>query len=119
MRSIAQTMIGVDIAKQVFQVHEVNAETGEVVSKQIKRAKFLDYFANRQRCLIGMEACGGAQHWARRLLALGHAVKLLPAQQVRPFAVGNKNDVADARAIWVAMLQPGIRAVAVKSERGA
>jgi transposase len=116
MKSIAQTMIGVDIAKQVFQVHEVNAETGEVIRRQIKRAKFLDYFANRQSCLIGMEACGGAQHWARRLMALGHAVKLLPAQHVRPFAVGNKNDVADAQAIWVAMLQPGIRAVAVKSE---
>ena len=116
MKSIAQTMIGVDIAKQVFQVHEVSAETGEVISKQIKRAKFLDYFANRESCLIGMEACGGAQHWARRLMALGHAVKLLPAQQVRPFAVGNKNDVTDARAIWVAMLQPSIRAVAVKSE---
>lgn len=116
MKSIAQTVIGVDIAKQVFQVHEVNAETGELIRLQIKRAKFLDYFANRRPCLIGMEACGGAQHWARRLMAMGHTVRLLPAQQVRPFAVGNKNDAADARAIWMAVQQPGIRAVAVKTE---
>jgi transposase len=116
MTSTTQTVIGVDIAKQVFQVHEVNVETGEIISVQIKRAKFLEYFVNRPRCLIGMEACGGAQHWARRLMALGHSVRLLPAQQVRPFAVGNKNDIADARAIWMAVQQPGIRAVAVKSE---
>jgi len=116
MKSVTQPVIGVDIAKQVFQVHEVNIETGEMISTQIKRAKFLDYFANRQPCLVGMEACGGAQHWARRLTAMGHTVRLLPAQQVRPFAVGNKNDAADARAIWMAVQQPGIRAVAVKTE---
>lgn len=116
MKPIVQTVIGVDIAKQVFQVHEVNRETGEIVRMQLKRAKFLEHFVNRPPCLIGMEACGGAQHWARRLMALGHTVRLLPAQQVRPFAVGNKNDIADARAIWMAVQQPGIRAVAVKTE---
>jgi transposase len=116
MKFITQPVIGVDIAKQVFQVHEVNTTTGEITSVKLKRAKFLEYFANRSSCLIGMEACGGAQHWARRLTALGHNVRLLPAQQVRPFAVGNKNDVADARAIWMAVQQPGIRAVVVKTE---
>lgn len=111
-----KTIVGVDIAKRVFQVHEVSKETGEMVSVQIKREKFLDHFTNRSACLIGMEACGGAQHWARRLTALGHTVKLLPPRAVRPFVCGNKNDMADARAIWTAVQQPGIKAVAVKTE---
>ncbi len=81
-----------------------------------RRAKFLEHFANRAACLVGMEACGGAQHWARRLRALGHEVRLLPAKMVRPFVSGNKNDVHDARAIWMAVQQPGIKTVAVKSE---
>ena len=83
-----------------------------------RRAKFLEHFANRERaaCLVGMEACGGAQHWARRLRALGHEVRLLPAKIVRPFVSGNKNDAHDARAIWTAVQQPGIKTVAVKSE---
>lgn len=111
-----KTIVGVDIAKRVFQVHEVSKETGEIVSVQIRREKFLEHFTNRSACLIGMEACGGAQHWARRLIALGHTVKLLPGRAVRPFVGGNKNDVADARAIWTAVQQPGIKAVAVKTE---
>ncbi|MCW8188201.1 IS110 family transposase, partial [Verminephrobacter eiseniae] len=81
-----------------------------------KREKFLEHFANRARCLIGMEACGGAQHWARKLLELGHEVKLLPAKMVRPFVGRNKSDAADARAIWTAVQQPAVKAVAVKSE---
>ena len=109
------TTVGVDIAKNVFQVHWVDAETGEVVSKQIKRASFLAHFANRERCLIGMEACGGAQHWARRLIEMGHEVRLLPGKVVKAFVTGNKNDVADARAIWTAVQQPG-KSVAVKTE---
>ncbi len=112
----SKTIIGVDIAKRVFQVHEVDVQTGEIQSVQLKRVKFLEYFANRAPCLIGMEACGGAQHWARRLMVMGHAVKLLPARQVRPFAGGNKSDQVDARAIWMAMQQPGIKAVAIKTE---
>ncbi|EQD34624.1 transposase IS116/IS110/IS902 family protein, partial [mine drainage metagenome] len=109
-------MVGVDIAKRVFQVHEVDMATGEIVSVQLKREKFLEYFVNRSACLIGMEACGGAQHWARQLTTLGHTVQLLPTKMVRPFVGGNKNDMADARAIWTAMQQPGIEAVAVKTE---
>ncbi|HLI18708.1 MAG TPA: IS110 family transposase [Rhodanobacteraceae bacterium] len=111
-----KTISGVDIAKRVFQVHEVDARTGELRRVQLKRAKFLEYFANRAPCLIGMEACGGAQHWARRLTAMGHTVKLLPARQVRPFAGSNKSDQADAQAIWTAVQQPGIKAVAIKTE---
>ena len=70
--NITKTVVGVDTAKRVFQLHWVDMETGEIVSKQIKRAGFLEHFANRAPCLIGMEACGGAQHWARRLIEMGH-----------------------------------------------
>ncbi|KVQ63017.1 IS110 family transposase [Burkholderia territorii] len=112
MNSIA---VGVDIAKQVFQVHYIDPETGEIVNKPIRRAKFLEHFANRARCLIGMEACGGAHHWARQLMRLGHEVRLMPAAFVKAFNIRNKNDAADARAIWLAVQQPG-KPVAVKTE---
>ena len=111
-----RTVVGVDTAKRVFQLHWVELETGELVDLRLTRAKFLEHFANRARCLVGMEACGGAQHWARSLRELGHEVRLLPAKMVRPFVGGNKNDVQDARAIWTAVQQPGIKTVAVKSE---
>lgn len=109
------TPVGVDIAKSVIQVRWVDGETGEIINRAIRRHRFLEYFANRTPCLIGMEACGGSQHWARCLLAMGHEVKLMPAKFVKAFNIGNKNDAADARAIWLAVQQPG-KAVAVKSE---
>jgi transposase len=109
------TIVGVDIAKNVMQMHWVDPDTGEVVNKPIKRAGFLEHFANRSPCLIGMEACGGAQHWARRLIEMGHEVKLMPAKFVKAFNSGNKNDAADARAIWMAT-QMNSKAVAVKTE---
>lgn len=107
--------VGVDIAKNVFQVHYVDIQTGEIVNQAYKRAVFLEHFANRTPCLIGMEACGGAQHWARELMKLGHTVRLMPARFVKAFNLGNKSDAADARAIWLAVQQPG-KAVAVKTE---
>lgn len=110
------TVIGVDIAKTVFQLHWVETETGEIRSKQLKRAGFLAHFVNLEPCLIGMEACGGAQHWARRLMEMGHRVKLMPGKAVKAFVCGNKNDAADAQAIWAAVQQPGMRSVAVKTE---
>jgi len=109
-------VVGVDIAKRVFQVHWVERESGEIVSLQLKRGKFLEHFANREACMIGMEACGGAQHWARELCKLGHQVKLLAAKKVKPFVGGNKSDAADARGIWLAMQEPKLREVAIKTE---
>ena len=91
-------VIGVDIAKRVFQLHWVE-ESGGIKSVQLRREKFLEHFANRAPSLVGMEACGGSQHWARELQRLGHEVRLMSARMVKPFAGGNKNDAADARAI--------------------
>ncbi|CAB1368300.1 protein of unknown function [Denitratisoma oestradiolicum] len=75
----SKTVVGVDTAKRVFQLHWIDQETGEIVSQQLKREKFLHHFANRAACRIGMEACGGSQHWARKLTAMGHEVKLMGA----------------------------------------
>ena len=85
------------------------------MNRQLKRARFLEFFANRSPCLIGMETCGGAHHWARQFIAMGHQVKLMPARLVKAFNIGNKSDAADARAIWLAVQQP-CKPVAVKSE---
>lgn len=109
------TPVGIDIAKNVFQIYSLDSQTGEILNKPIKRAKLLEHFANQVPCLIGMEACGSSQHWARELMKLGHQVKLMPAKFVKAFNIGNKNDAADARAIWLAVQQPG-KAVAVKTE---
>ncbi|SEU48428.1 Transposase [Burkholderia cepacia] len=110
-----QMIVGADIAKNVMQLHYIDAETGEIVNKPVKRAAFLEHFANRAPCLIGMEACGGSQYWARRLTAMGHEVKLMPGKFVKAFVMGNKNDAVDAKAIWLAV-QHAERSVAVKTE---
>ncbi|MGT0250584.1 IS110 family transposase [Burkholderia pyrrocinia] len=107
--------VGADIAKNVTQLHYIDAETGEIVNKPVKRAVFLEHFANRAPCLIGMEACGGSQYWARKLTAMGHEVKLMPGKFVKAFVMGNKNDAVDANAIWLAV-QHAERSVAVKTE---
>lgn len=108
-------MVGVDTAKSVFQVYTVEQATGEVINKPIKRAQFLQWFANRPPCLIGMEACGGSQHWARKLQELGHEVKLMSGKMVKAFVSGNKNDAADARAIYMAAQQLEVKAVAIET----
>ena len=100
----------------MFQLHWVDMETGEIVDLKLTRAKFLEHFANRTPCVVAIEACGGSHHWARRLRELGHEPWLLPAKAVRPFVRGNKNDTHDARAIWTAARQPGVKTVTVKSE---
>ncbi|VWC51139.1 IS110 family transposase [Burkholderia lata] len=110
-----QMTVGADIAKNVMQLHYIDAETGEIVNKPVKRAVFLEHFANWAPCLIGMEACGGSQYWARKLTAMGHEVKLMPGKFVKAFVMGNKNDAVDAKAIWLAV-QHAERSVAVKTE---
>jgi transposase len=89
-------VVGLDIAKRVFQLHAVDMVTGEIVNIQLKRAKVLEHFANRQPCLIGIEACCGAHHWARELKALGHSVRLIHAKAVRPFVHGIKTQQQQA-----------------------
>lgn len=110
-----QQVVGLDIAKQVFQLHTVDMCTGEIVNMQLKRAKVLQHLASKPACLIAMEACGGAHHWARQFTALGHTVRLLHAKIVRPFVTGNKTDATDARAIWLAVQQPKVKFVGMKT----
>ena len=107
--------VGVDLAKNIFRMHYVNGETGEVVNRSIKRANFLEHFANLEPCLIGMEAGGGAHHWARELTKIGHEVKLMSGRFVKAFNIGNKNDAGDAKAIWLAVQQP-VKSVGIKTE---
>jgi transposase len=109
------TTVGIDLAKNVFQVHGVNEHGKTVLKKQFKRHQVVEFFANIQPCLIGMEACGGAHHWARKLQALGHTVKLMAAQFVKPYVKTNKNDAADAEAICEAVARPNMRFVPVKN----
>lgn len=110
------TTFGLDLAKRVFQLHWVEMETGEICRRQLKRAQVTEFFANRAPSVIAMEACGSAHYWARKLAALGHEVRLIATQFVRPFVKTNKTDAADAQAIWEAAQRPGMRFVAVKSE---
>lgn len=112
---MTHTPVGVDIAKHLIQIHFINEHTGEVVDKQLRQQDFLTFFSNREPCLIGMESCGGSQYWARELKKLGHKVRLMQARFVKAFVMGNKNDVMDARAIWIAVQQPG-KGVAIKTE---
>ena len=110
-----RTTYGLDIAKSVMQLHWVDAQTGEIGRKKLGRAKLADYFAQLQPVRVVMEACGSGHHWARVLGGLGHEVELLPARQVRPFVRSNKDDAADARAIWLAAQQSDIRRVPIKN----
>lgn len=108
--------IGLDIAKSVFQAHGADAAGRQLFSHRITRAKVLPFFAAQPRCLVAMEACGSAHHWARELTLLGHEVRLIPPAYVKPFVKRQKNDAADAEAICEAARRPNMRFVAVKSE---
>lgn len=109
------TTIGIDLAKNVFQVHGVDAHGKAVLKKQLKREQMASFFANLPACLIGMEACGSAHFWARKLLAQGHTVKLMAPQFVKPYVKTNKHDAADAEAICEAVSRPTMRFVPLKS----
>jgi len=109
------TTIGVDLAKNVFQVHGVDAEGAAVVGRQLRRSQMLPFFRKQPPCLVGIEACATAHHWARQLMELGHEVKLMPPNYVKPYVKRSKNDAADAAAICEAVTRPTMRFVAVKS----
>ncbi|WP_406833990.1 IS110 family transposase [Pseudomonas asiatica] len=108
------SVIGMDIAKKVFQLHTVDPETGKIERFKLRRDEVLPFFVARQPCLVAIEACGSAHWWARQLQQLGHDVRLLAPRSVRPFVLRNKTDAADAQAIWTAVQQPSACLVAIK-----
>jgi transposase len=115
--SVAEvSTIGLDIAKNVFHAHGADERGRGVFSKRLARAKVLDFFAAQPRCTVALEACGGAHHWGRELMALGHEVRLIPPAYVKPFVKRHKNDAVDAEAICEAAQRPSMRFVPVKSE---
>ena len=107
--------IGVDLAKHVFQVHGVDSHEQVKCRKQLKRAQMLDFFRNLEPCLVAMEACGGSHYWARELIKLGHQVRLIAPQFVKPYVKSGKNDANDAEAICEAASRPTMRFVPVKT----
>ena len=109
------TTIGLDLAKHVFQIHGVDERHQPVLKKALKRAQRLPFFANLPPCLIGMEACGSAHYWARKLSEFGHTVKLMAPQFVKPYVKTNKHDAADAEAICEAVSRPSMRFVPLKN----
>jgi transposase len=109
--------IGLDIAKSVFQVHGIDGLGAVVIRKRISRAKMLEYFADLPSCLVGIEACPSAHHWARKLTELGHTVKLMPPSYVKAYVKRGKNDANDAAAICEAVTRPSMRFVPTKSEQ--
>jgi transposase len=107
--------IGVDLAKNVFQVHGVDAEGCVVLRRQLRRGQVLPFFKKQPTCLVGMEACATSHHWAREIEALGHRVRLMPPRYVKPYVKRNKNDMADAEAICEAVTRPTMRFVEIKT----
>jgi len=107
--------IGLDLAKNVFQIHGVDEQGKTVLRKRVSRNKLLTSFANLPPCLVGMEVCGSSNHWARRLRELGHEVRQISPQFVKPYVKTNKNDYNDAEAICEAVTRPGMRFVPIKS----
>src|SRR3974390_3632267 len=109
------TTIGLDLAKNVFQVHGIDAAEKVVVRKQLRRRQMLEFFKALPPCLIGIEACATSHYWARELTKLGHDVRLMPAKDVKAYVKRHKNDAADAEAICEAVRRPTMRFVQVKS----
>lgn len=109
-------VLGIDLAKNVFQLHGVNEHGVAVLRRQLRRTQLLSFLAQLPACLVAMEACASAHYWGRQIKALGHQVKLIPPQYVKAFVRGNKTDRNDAQAICEAALRPDMPAVATKSE---
>ncbi len=106
--------IGIDLAKNVFQVHGVDASGKTVIRRQLRRRQVVPFFRKQSPCLVGMEACATSHHWAREIMALGHEVKLMPPHYVKPYVKRGKNDAADAAAICEAVTRPTMRFVSLK-----
>lgn len=109
------TTTGIDLAKEVFQIHGVDVNGKAVLRKPLRRSEMAKFFSNLEPCLIGMEACGSAHYWARKLEGFGHTVKLMAPQFVKPYVKTNKNDMADAEAICEAVGRPNMRFVPIKN----
>ena len=106
--------VGLDLAKNVFQVHAIGADGAVLIRRKLRRTEVIRFFAELPRCLVGMEACASAHHWARELMAIGHEVRLMPPAYVKPYVKRGKTDAADAEAICEAVTRPTMRFVAVK-----
>jgi transposase len=115
MNSTTVTTIGLDLAKNIFQVHGANAQGKQVFNKPIKREKLAEFFQLQPPCLVAMEACSSAHHWARLIRSMGHEVRLIAPQHVKAYVQGNKHDAADASAICEAVSRPRMRFVAIKT----
>jgi transposase len=107
--------VGLDLAKNVFQVHAIDAEGKVLIRRQLRRSEVLKFFAGLASCLVGMEACASAHHWGRELMRLGHKVRLMPPAYVKPYPKRGKTDAADAEAICEAVTRPTMRFVAVNT----
>ena len=108
--------IGIDLAKNVFQVHGVDESEKVVLAKQLRRNQVIPFFERLDPCLVGMEACATAHHWSRELIKLGHDVRMIPPSYVKAYVKRSKNDAADAAAICEAVTRPSMRFVPVKTE---
>ncbi len=109
------SIIGIDLAKNIMHVHGINEKGKVIFKKRLQRDKLLEFMANQPKCLVGMEACGGSNHWAREISKLGHNVKLMAPQFVKPYVKSNKNDRNDAEAICEAVSRPNMRFVPIKT----
>src|ERR1700722_20625402 len=107
-------VLGIDLAKDVFQLHGTDAKGNRVLTKRLSRGKLIEYMANITPCLVGIEACGGAHYWARVFEEHGHTVKIMSPQFVKPYVKSNKNDARDAEAIAEAVTRPNMRFVPIK-----
>jgi transposase len=109
------TTVGLDLAKHVFQIYGVDACGRVIISKALRRKDILAFFAQLPPCVVGLEACGSAHHWARELLKLGHDVRIMPAAYVKPYVRRQKNDAADAAGICEAVTRPSMRFINVRT----
>ena len=107
-------VLGIDLAKNVFQLHGINAKGKCVLKKRLSREKLIEFMAQLPPCLVGMEACGGGHYWARMFIGMGHTVKMMAPQFVKPYVKSNKNDANDAEGICEAVTRPNMKFVPVK-----